>query len=312
MDVIHSHGLWMLPNIYARRAALGNHLPLIISTHGMLESWSLKNSQFKKKLALLLYERKNLQSATVLHAASLEEAKSIRRLGLKQPIALIPNAADLPNKDQFVGKEVLIQVFPELAEKRWLLFMSRLHPKKGLETLLKVWHELAGKFPDWHLILAGPNSIDNYQAELESIVKHLELAERVTFTGMLTGRPKASAMTNSELFVLPTHSENFGIAVAESLSYGVPAITTKAAPWQDLEQYRCGWWIEDDQQTLLNALVEGMELSAEIRLEMGERARALVETRYSWQSTTQQMVEVYHWLVGKGQPPQCIQFCDDK
>ncbi len=305
IDLIHNHGLWMFPNIYARKAALVNHLPLIISPRGMLESWSLKNSWYKKWLAWILYERKNLESATAFHATSKEEVQSIRRLGYQQPIALIPNGITLPSLSNLPSRELLTQAFPELHHKKWLLFLSRLHPKKGINNLLYVWQSLTHQFPDWHLIIAGPDLIA-YRAKLEALTTKLKLTEKVTFTGMLSGEMKVAALSQADLFVLPTHSENFGIAIAESLAYGVPAITTKGAPWKDLVEYHCGWWIDDNQKALKEALLEALKLSDQERQDMGARGRILVNQKYSWAVIAEEMSKVYHWILGEGEHPSCI------
>lgn len=306
LDLIHNHGLWMLPNLYARQAAVNNNIPLIVSPEGMLEAWSLKNSPYKKWLAWRLYERKNLSSATVFHATSVEEVQSIRKLGYKQPIALIPNGVNIPDLDQLPDKKILADLYPELREKKWLLFLSRIHPKKGLDNLLSVWKELAVKFPEWHLIIAGSDLI-NYQVKLEEITAQLKLEQRVTFTGMLSGNIKESALSNADLFVLPTHSENFGIVVAESLAYRVPVVTTKGAPWQDLLEYECGWWIEDNQRDLAITLAEAMQLEDRERQEMGARGRLMVEKKYSWHSVAGEMAELYRWVLTGGLTPNCIQ-----
>lgn len=307
LDLIHNHGLWMFPNLYARQAAVKNNLPLLISPRGMLEPWSLKNSWFKKLPAWFLYEQQNLQKAIAFHATSDEEAKSIRKLNFRQPIALIPNGVSLPDLINLPGREVLFRLFPEITEKKWLLFLSRIHPKKGIDNLLFVWEKLATQFPDWHLIIAGPDLI-GYQAKLEELIAELELQPQVTFTGMLSGEQKASALCNADLFVLPTHSENFGIAIAESLAYGVPAITTKGAPWKDLESYGCGWWIEDNQQALMDALVEAMEMPDSKRQAMGLQGRNLVKTKYSWNAIANNMANVYNWILDGGEAPSCVQF----
>ncbi|WP_413167495.1 glycosyltransferase [Capilliphycus salinus ALCB114379] len=307
IDLIHNHGLWMFPNIYARKAALVNRLPLVISPRGMLESWSLRNSWYKKWLALILYERKNLNSATAFHATSEEEVRSIRRLGYKQPIALIPNGITIPSLYNLPDRQVLNQAFPELEDKKILLFLSRLHPKKGIDNLLYVWQSLINQFPQWHLIIAGPDLI-GYRAKLQSLTSQLGLTKQVTFTGMLSGELKVAALSQSDLFVLPTHSENFGIAIAESLAYGVPAITTKGAPWKDLVEYRCGWWIDDHQNALKEALIEAIQLSDRERQEMGFRGRIMVEQKYSWGVIAEEMSKVYHWILGEGDRPSSVDF----
>ncbi|WP_413201397.1 glycosyltransferase, partial [Nostoc piscinale] len=307
LDLIHNHGLWMFPNFYARQAAVRNKIPLVISPRGMVESWSLNNSWYKKLPAWILYEKQNLNKAIAFHATSTEEVKSIRKLGYKQPIALISNGVSVPTINEKVDRQELSDKFPELAEKKWLLFLSRIHPKKGLDNLLYVWESLSNRFPEWHLIVAGADLI-GYQNELEMLVESLKLKSQVTFTGMLSGKLKYSALTNADVFVLPTHSENFGIAIAESLAYGVPVVTTKGAPWQELETHNCGWWIEDNQQALAIALTEAMKMSSQERQQMGDRGKNLVQAKYSWNSIAKQMADFYYWILGGGEPPICVQF----
>jgi glycosyltransferase involved in cell wall biosynthesis len=306
LDIVHNHGLWMRPNVYARRSANRYKLPLVISPRGMLESWSLGYSWGKKQIAWHLYEHKNLTSAAMFHATSVTEVHSIRRLGFRQPIALIKNGVNAVRRDEIVAPDILVKKFPALAGKKWLLAMSRIHPKKGMESLLPVWQDLVPQFADWHLVIAGSDLI-GYQAELEKLVTSLKLAEHVTFTGPLTGEFKQAALGNAELFVLPSHSENFGIVVAESLAHSVPVVTTRATPWQDLKTHHCGWWIDDNPTALKTALVAAMALDPQMRRDMGLRGRSLIEQKYSWSQVAAQMASVYNWLLSGGPVPDCIQ-----
>lgn len=306
MALIHNHGLWMFPNLYARQAATRRDCPLVISPRGMLETWSLGRSRFRKALAWYGYERENLACATLFHVTSEAEAQSVRALGLKQPIALIPNGVDLPDPSQIPpNPDCLTDRFPHLAGRPWLVFLSRIHPKKGLDTLLTVWADLVKRFPDWHLILAGPDLV-GYQPLLERQVQQLNLGEWVTFTGPLSGQDKAAALAHAHLFVLPSHSENFGIAVAEALAYGVPVVTTRGTPWAELETHGCGWWVENRPADLEAALADGMALPGSERRAMGARGQQLVHNRYGWPVIAQQMSEVYLWLLQGGWPPACL------
>lgn len=306
VDVVHNHGAWMLPNLYARQSALSAQVPLVISPRGMLESWSLARSRAKKMLAWRLYERRNFDSAALFHATSQAEADSIRALGLRQPIAMISNGVDLPEPGSVPPRDVLEHKFPRLAGRRWLLFLSRLHPKKGVDELLQAWVTLAVRFPDWQLVIAGPD-LDGHGAALRSEAAARGLGDRVVFTGMLAGREKACALAGADLFVLPTRSENFGVVVAESLAYGVPVVTTRAAPWSELLSHECGWWIEADPGALGNALGVAMALPAFQLAEMGRRGRALVESRYAWARIGAEMKSVYLWLCRQGDQPACVQ-----
>lgn len=306
LNLIHNHGVWMFPNLYARQAAHRSNLPLVISPRGMLEAWSLQHSQSRKWLAWHLYERKNLSSATLFHATSTMEAASIRQVGLQQPIAIIPNGVTIPAIDTIPPREVLTQKFPSLANKRWLLFLSRLHPKKGLDMLIQVWKTLADQFPDWQLVIAGPDLI-GYQATLATQVEELHLQHRVTFTGMLIGEDKAAALGNANLFILPSHSENFGIAVAESLAHAVPVITTQGTPWQAVAESNCGWWIPSQSAALSETLLEAFQLSDHQRQAMGMNGRRFVASHYSWSAIAQSMSEVYRWILQGGAIPECVQ-----
>lgn len=305
LHVLHNHGLWMFPNLYARRVAVAAGVPLVISPRGMVEQWSLTRSRWKKWLMWHAFEQANLTQAAMFHATSHEEAASIRALGLRQPIAVLPNGIEIPEADASGNRALLEQKFPELRGRRWLLFLSRLHPKKGLLELLRVWQHLHAQFPEWHLVLAGPD-LDDYTAKLRSTVNHLQLSGRVTFTGMLAGELKDSAWAGAELFVLPTHSENFGIAVAEALAHGCPVLTTHGAPWRGLNEHHCGWWIEMNESELTISLAAALKLPTKERRAMGARGREWVRRDFSWPHIAQEMEAAYAYLLGKGPRPDCV------
>jgi len=305
-EVIHNHGLWMFPNYYARRVARARRIALVVSPRGMLDEWSLQRSRIRKAVVWHLFEKDNLASAQLLHATSAAEAKAIRAAGLAQPIAVIPNGVDVPDAARLPGRERLERSYPALADREWLLFMARLHPVKGLAELLRVWHSLAPQFPRWQLVVAGPD-FEGHGVEVRRRAATLGLSDRITFTGMLSGEDKACALANAGVLVLPTHSENFGIVVAEALAHGTPAITTRAAPWQELQEARCGWWVEDREDALHAALVEAISLAPEQRSEMGARGRALVAQRYSWARVGSEMKAAYQWILGAGPRPSCVQ-----
>jgi len=304
LDVIHNHGLWLFPNSYARQVAVARRLPLVISPRGMLEDWSLRRSRTKKRLVWHLMERRNLSAAAAFHATSKAEADSIRRLGFQQPIAMIPNGVKIP-EPAIPGREVLERRFPELRNKQWLLFMSRVHPKKGLLELARVWGRLTTQSPDWQLVIAGPDE-GGFQREVQTALMASGGERTACLTGGLEGKEKSAALANAELFVLPTHSENFGVVVAEALAHGCPAIVTKGAPWAELASARCGWWIELADDALFQTLMEAMKLPAVERRRMGERGRRLVAERYSWGHAAAQMQEFYLWLLGRETKPGCV------
>lgn len=305
LDIVHSHSLWLFLNFYARKAALKNNLPLIISPHGALEPWSLSQNSLKKRFVWSLCEYKNLKSASLFHATSKQEAQSIRNLGFGQPIAVIPNGVSNELLTSTGSRKKLETQFPKCKDKRWLLFLSRLHSKKGVDTLILVWKELAKYYPEWHLIIAGPDR-SGYKSTLEGLAADIGVSESLTFTDLLAGELKLSALYNSDVFVLPTHSENFGIAIAEALGCGTPVITTKNAPWNELITTRSGWWIDDSRSSLLEALTEAMNLSESELSAMGQRGRELIIQKYSWNAIAKKLMQTYKWILNKESLPDFI------
>lgn len=292
--IVHDHGLWLPSNHAAARAARQARRPFVVSVRGMLAPWPLSQSRAKKRVGWALYQRRDLRSATLFHATAEQEAEDVRRVGLRQPVALIPNGVDLPER---YGTDR-----PE-GEVRHALFLSRLHPKKGLVNLVQAWAQVRPE--GWELVLAGPDA-DGHRAEVEQAVSELGITGSVRFTGPVGDEGKWDLYHSADLFVLPTFSENFGIVVAEALAAGLPVITTKGAPWQDLETHDCGWWIDIGVEPLARALAEATGLSDERRRMMGQRGRALVEEKYSWSHVADEMSAVYSWLLGHEPRPDCI------
>jgi len=293
--LIHDNGVWQTTNHVTAQVATRCQVPLIISPHGMLEPWALRHKSWKKKPAWRLYQHRDLQSARLLHATSAMEAESLRALGLRQPIAVIPNGVEappLPDK-------------PAPSEgPRTALFLSRVHPKKGLLNLVKAWSQV--RPAGWRVVIAGPDE-DGHRAEVQAAVRAAELAEAFTFAGTVEGRAKWDLYHQAEFFVLPTFSENFGMAVAEALACGVPVITTKNAPWAELVSHRCGWWVDAGVEPLARALEAATALSSAERREMGARGRQLVAGRYSWSKIATEMHAVYQWVLGSAGKPSCVE-----
>jgi len=263
----------------------------------MLEPWALGHKVWKKRVGMALFQRNDLDAARVLIATSSQECESIRKLGLRQPVAVIPNGVDLA-VPQRVGNEP-----PRRPERvRSVLFLSRIHPKKGLLNLMHAWARLAPR--GWHLRIAGPDE-GGHLAEVMALAQRLGIAASVDHVGEVDGERKSETYRDADVFVLPTFSENFGVVVAEALAHGLPVITTRGAPWADLETERCGWWIDIGVEPLVDALRTAMALGDEDRRAMGERAREHVR-RYDWTAIARDTVAVYSWILGKGPRPQCV------
>ena len=202
-------------------------------------------------------------------------------------------------------RDLLESRFPALRSKRWLLFLSRIDRKKGLDLLIDAWGTLAARFPDWHLVIAG-SDLKGERNAFENQARQRGVGTAVSFVGSLQGELKACAMGKAELLVLPTRSENFGMAIAEALAHGLPVITTKAAPWSEIVSEQCGWWIDCSADQLEAALRAALVHSQERLREMGERGRRLVARKYSWPRVAGEMRAVYLWCLQRGERPDCV------
>lgn len=300
-DVLHSHGLWTMPNMYTGWIARESPLPLVISPRGTLSAWALAHSRWRKKLVWATAQGQVVRSAACLHATAEQEYHDIRRLGLTQPVCVIPNGVDVP-LSSLTGPPTA--ALSKANHTHTILYMGRLHAIKGIDRLLEAWTKLASERPNWCLRIVGPNE-GGHEAELRALAASLR-TPRVTFTGPAYGPAKWTEYREAALYVLPTHSENFGMTVAESLASGTPVITTKGAPWSGLARERCGLWIEQGVEPLVEALRHATTLTTLELKEHGARGRAWMIRDFSWDNIAEQMSSVYRWLRLGGEPPTCV------
>jgi glycosyltransferase involved in cell wall biosynthesis len=303
--------LWLHYGRIARQLGKKRSVPVIIHPHGMLEPWALRRSSWKKQVTGRLWEYENLQRASCLRVTSESELRAARSFGLKNPLALIPNGIDvedyssLPTPGEAATLLEATTLLPEHEGKRVLLFLSRVHPKKGLAMLLRAWHALGLERRDWLLLIAGPDQ-GGHLDELKQLVDDLKLARSVVFTGALFGQQKLAAYARADLFILPSYSENFGVAVAEALAAGLPVITTRGTPWKGLEAQGCGWWTEATSEGLAEYLRVALSLSQSELARMGAKGRQWMKRDFSWEQLAAQMIEVCEWTLGGGPAPACV------
>jgi glycosyltransferase involved in cell wall biosynthesis len=293
VGLIHNHSLWMMPNVYPGQAAGRHGIPLVVSPRGTLAERAMQSGSSLKRVFWPLIQRSALGSTTCFHATAEAECEDIRRMGFRQPVAIIPNGIDIP------------KLLPKLASNlRTLLFLGRVHPIKGLDMLLPAWRAVQDRFPDWQLQIVGPDN-SGYLTQMQRLASQLKL-QRTEFSGPLYGDEKWRAYAQADLFVLPTYSENFGMAVAEALATGAPAIVTKGAPWGGLARKGAGWWIDIGLDPLVACLEDALARSSNDLRGMGLRGRAWMAAEYSWEHIGQQMVATYRWVLEGGISPACV------
>lgn len=305
VDLVHSHGLRMLPAYEARRLASRRHIPRVVSPHGQLDPWIQAHGAFRKSVLNVLYEHRNLRTADCLHATSFEEARRIRDYGLDRPIAVAPIGIDAPAFDRPRDEAFIQQRFPELVGCRRLIFLSTIYKKKNLPLLAEAWVRLQAKFPDWRLVITGPDFANDSEIARDILLRG-GANGRFTITGPVWTEEKQRLLASCDLFCLPTQGENFGIAIGEAMAAGLPVITTQNAPWPELRDFNAGWWVPVGLDPLLGALENALARPAPELHAMGLRGRDVIRRRYAWPSIVQRMRAVYLWLLGKGPKPDCV------
>lgn len=306
LDLLHVHGLWMYPSVASLSWARATSRPYIVTPHGMLDSWAVRHSGWRKRAALLAYEARHLRGATCLHALCDAEAKAIRAFGLRNAICIIPNGVNRPEPFQ-VGIPSWHGRLPEKA--KILLYLGRLHPKKGLIDLLQAWQGFeqradAGK-GGWHLAIAGWNQ-SNHERELRHLAEALSVTGSVHFLGPQFGADKDALFQAAAAFILPSFSEGLPMVVLEAWSYGLPVLMTRHCNLP--EGYKAGGAleIETGREGIKHGLERMARMTDEERRVAGQAARQLCNERFSQHRTSDMMKAVYGWLLRLGPRPACV------
>lgn len=293
-DILHNHSLWSFPNMAAGLAAQGCEATMVTSPRGTLAPAARARSSLKKAICKPL-QWPAITRAACLHATSAMEYADIRQYGLRHPVAVIPNGIDIPVSSG-------MPVESESPDRpRRLLFLGRLHPIKGIELLLEAWAALQRKHPQWELVIAGKGE-PSYVQSLHALAKRLKL-DRATFPGPVYGKEKSRVYFSSDVFVLPTKTENFGMAIAEAQAHAVPVVTTRGAPWPQLIDHASGWWVEQTVDEISAAMDAAMQMDQVSLKAMGQRGRQWMQNDYDWASIARHMAAVYAWLRTGGEPP---------
>lgn len=295
-EILHVHGIWMYPSVVALRWSHGKR-PYLVSPHGLLRPWALRNSRWKKRIAAMLYENMHLRRAACLHALTAAEAESFREYGLENPICVIPNGTN-PRHDT---------VRSESRQGRSILYLGRFHPSKGLRSLIEAWRAVCkeAEAAGWRLTLAGWDQ-NNHRAELEQLADQLQIRSSITFLGPQFDADKDRCLAAASAFILPSKSEGLPVSILEAWSWQIPVLMTHECNLPEGVEAGAAITMAPETDSIAAASRRLFSLTDAEREAMGLNGRNLVEKRFQWQRIGETMTEVYDWILGRGPRPECV------
>lgn len=286
-DIVHVNCCWTPQCAWVQKWSQSKKYKVVLTPHGMLEPWIIKRNYWKKKLpALLLYQGKAIRNADYIHATAESEKQNLQQLRYNNKIKVIPNAVDVDG----------IQMKDSWQRIKTILFLSRIHEKKGINFLIEAVATMKKELEGYKIIVAGEGE-SSYIAFLKQMSLQADVQALISFVGGVYGEEKWELFRKADVFILPTFSENFGIAIAEALASGTPVITTKGTPWDDLKKFGCGWYTEIGTAPTISALKEFLQLDEKTLETMGRNGRRLIEEKYSTQAMADKMMKLYKSLL---------------
>ncbi|MBD2026056.1 glycosyltransferase [Leptolyngbya sp. FACHB-711] len=300
-DVLDNHYLFSYAPTCAAAIARRYQIPYTVRVMGQLTPWALAQSRLKKQIYATLIERHNLNAAAAIHCTTHQEAEEVRQFGIKTPTITLPLGVHAPVPHPEARSQVRAH-YRIPADVPIILFLSRLHYKKRPDLLLKTLYELKGQGYPFHLLIAGAGDSD-YLDQLQQLTAALGLTTCVSFTGLVIGEEKDRLLQGSDLFVLPSYSENFGIAVAEALICGLPVIITPGVQIaSDIAAAQAGIVVEGAVEPLGAAIAQLLS-NLNLRQALGERGRQFAQSQYSWRTIAQNLIPAYETIAKQKKLP---------
>lgn len=296
-DIVHTNAVFSYPVLATCYACKMNDVPYVVTPHGMLEPWALSQKATKKRIYYQISEKTLLKKAAAIHALARPEAANIKSLQLGAPIFLGPNGIHRPEFETLPNRAIFFEEYPQLKGKKLVLFLSRIDPKKGLDILAKAFGILVKQYNNLHLIVAGPDNIGFLQTARQFFQDH-ECLDKVTFTGILTGKLKYAALAAASVYVLPSYSEGFSVSVLEAMASGLPSVITRACNFPEAERAQVVKAVDTNTEQLTDALNWCVKNEAEATF-MGKRAQKFVFEYYTWDKIASHQIGVYETILKK-------------
>ncbi len=302
IDVLHIHEIWSYPQLATARMASCRGVPYLIVPHGELEPWRIRRKgllKFAKKRAYLsLFGLSMLRNSSCLHAITPNEIDGYRRIGYQGPITVVPNGIDMRTYSDLPCPEEADRYWPQLRNRRIVLFLSRLNSEKGLDQLIPAWKRLTARdsYDDTLLVLAGPED-RGYGAVVRNLVQEHDIEDRVLLTGMVRDRKKLALISRADVYTLPSHSEGFSISVLENLAAGKPMLITPGCNFPEVAEANAGLCVPPEPDLLEGAFRQLLDMSKTERDAMGQRGRKLIHQNYTWDIAARKMITVYQCVL---------------
>lgn len=294
-DVAHIHGIWLPWYHRAVQWLMQRQIRYVLSPHGSLAPWSMHHKWWKKKPVWWLWQRWDMKRAIMLHSTAPMESQWLRDLGFTQPIVEAPLGTVVPGTIAQHDNPV-----------KFVSFVGRIYPIKGLDLFIRAWAQVKAKMPgfDWHFVAIGPDQA-GHMGELTELAKSLGLtvgnqmngSTDIAFIGATYGKDKDALLLNARLSVLPSYSENFGGVVLDALALGVPVLASTGTPWGELAPHGCGEQFQLTVESEVEVLTTWLMRSDEERKTAGLRGRAWMEEAFSWPVIAQRVVAAYKTIV---------------
>lgn len=297
-DLVHTNGIFSYPVLSAYRACQQHQVPYVVTPHGMLEPWALSYKAWKKRLYYTLLEKPALHRASAMQMLASTEAKAVKPLNLKTPLIVVPNGINPQDFENLPDPELFYNNFPDTRNKKLIIFLGRIDPKKGLDLLAVAFGKIYTQLPQTHLIVAGPDNI-GFLPTVQSYFNQAGCLDAVTFTGMLTGDTKYAALAAANIYVAPSYSEGFSVSVLEGMVSGLPCVITTACNFPEAATAKAAHIVDIDANSIFEALIECLKAPQESQA-MGDRARQFILENYTWDTIATKMIDVYTCILNKG------------